>query len=126
MRPPSLDLADFTGSEQSSYSASVSQALVQATLLFGFATGLEQYPDTTAERPLAYNGILEMADKLYLSQLARGAGQSVPVGVHWVVPAFLARRGGLCGKRPGSYGRPGGAETVCNGLVRWRPDQRSV
>lgn len=66
--PTVSDLADFTGSEQSSYSAFVSQALVQATLLFGFATGLEQYPDTTAERSLAYNGILEMADKLYLSQ----------------------------------------------------------
>lgn len=62
------DLADFAGTSEASYSAYVSQALAQATLLFEVATGLEEYPDNQSQRSLAQNAILEMADRLYTTQ----------------------------------------------------------
>jgi hypothetical protein len=66
--PSTADLADFTGTDVSEYSAFAGQALAQATLLFELASGLTEYPTDAAQYALAINGICEMADKIYSSQ----------------------------------------------------------
>lgn len=62
------DLADFAGTVAAEYSTFATTALEQATLLFEDATGLEEYPDNARKRQIAYNGICEMAQKIYDSQ----------------------------------------------------------
>jgi len=62
------DLADFAGTVAADYSTFATTALEQATLLFEDATGLEEYPDSDRNRQIAYNGICEMAQKIYDSQ----------------------------------------------------------
>lgn len=67
--PPTVaDLAAFTGRTSNSFGTFTTEALAQATLLFFLATDLEVYPEDTNLNQLAKNGILEMADKIYLSQ----------------------------------------------------------
>lgn len=67
--PPTIaDLATFTGRASNTFGQFVDQALAQATLLFYLATDLETYPDNSSLTMLAKYGIMEMADKIYLSQ----------------------------------------------------------
>lgn len=67
--PPTIaDLATFTGRASNTFGQFVDQALAQATLLFYLATDIESYPDNSSLAMLARYGIMEMADKIYLSQ----------------------------------------------------------
>jgi hypothetical protein len=69
LAPPSVaELATFTGRESNTYGNYAVEALAQATLLFYLATDLSDYPDDTDKAKLAKYGILDMADKIYLSQ----------------------------------------------------------
>lgn len=75
--PPTVaDLATFTGRSSNNFNIYAGEALAQATLLFYLATGIEGYPDDTSLYQLAKNGILDMADKIYLSQPYREASAS--------------------------------------------------
>jgi hypothetical protein len=65
------DLSRFTGRSVSSFGsfgAFVTEAISQATLLFQLATGRTSLPDNEIEQQLAINGILEMADKIFLGR----------------------------------------------------------
>jgi hypothetical protein len=67
--PPTVaELAIFTGRQSDTFSDFAVQALAQATLLFYLATELSAYPNTPELEQLARNGILDMADNIYLSQ----------------------------------------------------------
>lgn len=67
--PPTVaDLASFTGRESNTFGQFVTEALSQATLLFYLATDINQYPEDESLTQLAKYGILDMADKIYLSQ----------------------------------------------------------
>lgn len=66
--PSTDDLAAFTGRAVASYSAFADQALAQATLLFSVLTKREEYPTDPAGRQLAFNAIMELADRIYLEQ----------------------------------------------------------
>lgn len=69
LAPPTVsELAKFTGRESNAFGEFAVEALAQATLLFYLATDLENYPDNDSQEALARNGILDMADKIYLSQ----------------------------------------------------------
>ncbi len=78
------DLADFAGTVAADYSTFATTALEQATLLFEDATGLEEYPDSDRNRQIAYNGICEMAQKIYDAQayaaVVNGPFQSETIG----------------------------------------------
>jgi hypothetical protein len=74
--PTIADLAAFSGRDSSSFGDYASEALTQATLLFYLATGLEAYPTDSQLLQLAKYGILDMADKIYLSQPYREATAS--------------------------------------------------
>lgn len=66
---PSLsELAAFTGRASNTFGNFASEALTQATLLFVLATELNDYPNDPMLAQLAKNGILDMADSIYLSQ----------------------------------------------------------
>lgn len=68
MTVPSLsELATFTGRAEASYNAFATEALKQAALLLRLATGLTEYPTDPDLLQLAKNGIMDMADKIYLS-----------------------------------------------------------
>jgi hypothetical protein len=67
--PPTVgDLAAFTGRPSNTFGEFAPEALSQATLLFLIATELIDYPSDTNLAALAKNGILDMADSIYLSQ----------------------------------------------------------
>jgi len=69
--PPSLEqLAVFSGREEESYTDFADQALIQATVLFQIASCLDTLPSNTAsvEYDVCVNGILDMADRLYLGR----------------------------------------------------------
>lgn len=69
LAPPTVaDLATFTGRASNTFGVFAPEALTQAALLFYFATGLEEYPEDFQLASLAKYGILDMADKIYLSQ----------------------------------------------------------
>lgn len=69
LAPPTVgELATFTGRPNNAFGEYAVEALAQATLLFYLATEIETYPESVALSMLAKNGILEMADKIYLSQ----------------------------------------------------------
>lgn len=75
--PPTItELATFTGRPGNSFDQYVVEALAQATLLFQLATDLDTYPTDPAMTKLAKNGIMDMADKIYLSQPYREASAS--------------------------------------------------
>lgn len=61
-------LAQFTGNDESSFTAFADQALTQATLLFSIVTHREDYPDDADQTQLAINAILEVAYRIYLEQ----------------------------------------------------------
>jgi hypothetical protein len=66
--PTVVELANFTGRSSSSFGQYAVQALAQSTLLFQLATELTTFPEELALSTLAKNGILDMADKIYLNQ----------------------------------------------------------
>jgi len=66
--PTLAELAIFTGRAESYFSAFVTQALVQSTLLFSLRTHLTAYPTDPDLAQLARNAIMEMADRIYLDQ----------------------------------------------------------
>lgn len=69
LAPPTIaDLSTFTGRATNTFGSYALEALAQATLLFYLATEIESYPIDTSLATLAKNGILDMADKIYLSQ----------------------------------------------------------
>lgn len=72
LTPPAVaDLAQSSGRPVESYSAFATEALLQATIIFQFATCLTSYPDPdtdTLKYNLAIKGITELADRLYLEQ----------------------------------------------------------
>lgn len=75
--PPTVaELATFTGRPSNTFGDFASEALSQATLLLVLATGLDNYPESTNEAALAKNGILDMADSIYLSQPYKEATSS--------------------------------------------------
>jgi len=106
--PPSLEqLAVFSGREEESYTDFADQALIQATVLFQIASCLDTLPSNTAsvEYDVCVNGILDMADRLYLgrqyatakaspfssetigsysySKMSSQVSQGLPTGVGW-------------------------------------------
>jgi hypothetical protein len=66
--PTVADLATFTGRESNTFGDFASEALAQATLLLYLSTDLTGYPEDPDLAMLAKYGILDMADKIYLSQ----------------------------------------------------------
>lgn len=75
--PPSVaDLASFSGRESNTFGPFATEALSQATLLFYLATDLAEYPQDASLMQLATYGILDMADKIYLSQPYQEASAS--------------------------------------------------
>lgn len=69
LAPPTVaELATFTGRASNTFGSFAPQALTQATLLFYLSTGLEDYPEDSQLASLAKFGIMDMADKIYLSQ----------------------------------------------------------
>lgn len=66
---PTLEnLATFTGRNIATFASFANQALTQATLLFSIRAGLSDYPTEPDKHQLAINGILDLADRLYLEQ----------------------------------------------------------
>lgn len=97
--PPTVaDLAVFTGRESNTFGQFATEALSQATLLFYLATDLTVYPDDTSLAQLARYGILDMADKIYLSQPYQEATaspfQSETIGSYSYSKAVAAVRKG--------------------------------
>lgn len=77
LAPPTVaELAAFTGRASNSFGQFADQALAQATLLFYIATDLDAYPSDVSLTMLVKNGILDMADKIYLSQPYQEASAS--------------------------------------------------
>lgn len=75
--PPTVaDLAVFTGRESNTFGQFATEALAQATLLFYLATDITAYPEDASLSQLAKYGILDMADKIYLSQPYQEASAS--------------------------------------------------
>lgn len=69
LAPPTVaELSAFTGRATVTFGAFAVEALAQATLLFTLATELEFYPLDENLVRLAKYGIMDMADKIYLSQ----------------------------------------------------------
>lgn len=69
LTPPTVDdLATFTGRPVATFTTFADQALARATLLFSTLTKRDDYPDDANGRQLAYNAILELADRIYLEQ----------------------------------------------------------
>lgn len=66
---PTVDnLAEFTGRPAATFTPFATEALLQATLMFGVATGLEVWPDDPDLRQIAMFAVMEMANKLVLEQ----------------------------------------------------------
>lgn len=69
LAPPTVaELAAFTGRPSNTFGAFAAEALDQATLLFTLATDLEYLPLDSNLAKLVKYGIMDMADKIYLSQ----------------------------------------------------------
>lgn len=77
--PTSAQLADFTGVDESTFGTFVNSALLQATLMFMVVCDVDQ-PDydswDSTQQLLSTNGILAMADHLYLEQPFRQVNAS--------------------------------------------------
>jgi hypothetical protein len=77
LAPPTVaELATFSGRPSNTFVDFAVEALAQATLLFYLATSLDEYPSDTNLLKLSKYGILEMADKIYLSQPYKQASAS--------------------------------------------------
>lgn len=99
LAPPNVaELATFSGRASNTFGEYAIEALAQATLLFYLATELESYPESSSLASLAKNGILEMADKIYLSQPYKEATaspyQSETIGSYSYSRAVAAVRKG--------------------------------
>lgn len=70
------DLGDFSGRPSQSYTKYADTAVSQALLLFKIGTCLAQFPDDPMKAELAKNGILAMADSIFLSQRYQQAAAS--------------------------------------------------
>lgn len=68
--PPTLEqLSVFTGREEEEFTEFAEQSLVQATVLFQIASGLDALPsDEGVAYDVCLNAILDMADRLFLGQ----------------------------------------------------------
>jgi hypothetical protein len=94
--PKVADLANFSGQPREQYGPFATQALAQATFLFRMITELVQPPADPDDYTLAYNGILAMADHLYLSQPYREI-EAAPIqdgsmgSAHWAKPVSYVR-----------------------------------
>lgn len=66
--PTVEQISVFSGRPVSSYTDFIESAAAQATLMFHFSTCLSEMPTDPYEAQLALNGIMAMADTLYLSQ----------------------------------------------------------
>lgn len=66
--PTTTQLADFTGRPVSTFGGFVSQALMQATLLFTVVTKLTDLPADPDMAMLAQFAIMELADRMVLEQ----------------------------------------------------------
>ncbi len=62
------DVSRFTGRAEDEYTDYIDQALEQAVLLFKIGTCLAGFPDDLIDESLAKNGILSMADAIFLVQ----------------------------------------------------------
>jgi hypothetical protein len=71
LTPPTVyELADFTGRDVDGFTEYADRALTDAALLWVLATGASAWPDEVANPAiyqLVVNGVLSMADALYLS-----------------------------------------------------------
>jgi hypothetical protein len=77
LTPPTVaELATFTGRAISTFSSFAVEALSQATLLMYLATELASYPTDPELSKLTKYGIMDMADKIYLSQPYQEASAS--------------------------------------------------
>lgn len=74
--PTVAELATFSGRPSNTFTAYAVEALDQATLLFYLATELDDYPLNPGLAKLAKNGILDMADSIYLGQPYRESSAS--------------------------------------------------
>lgn len=74
--PTVAELATFSGRASNTFNSFAVEALAQATLLLYLATGLEDYPTNPNLAKLTRYGIMDMADKIYLSQPYREASAS--------------------------------------------------
>jgi hypothetical protein len=74
--PTVAELATFSGRSSNAFGEYAIEALAQATLLFYLATEIEDYPENPQLQLLAKNGILAMADRLYLGQPYQEASAS--------------------------------------------------
>lgn len=66
--PTSAQLAAFAGQPTDYFGGFATQALTQATLLFGLKTGLTELPDDPDLAQLATFAILQMAERIYYEQ----------------------------------------------------------
>lgn len=66
--PTTTELAEFTGVGEDDLGDYADRALADAVLLFRLATGLSDWPAEEVAAALARNGVLSMAEALYLSQ----------------------------------------------------------
>ncbi len=74
--PTVAELATFSGRATNTFTSYAVEALAQATLLFYLATDLDDYPTDANLAKLAKNGIMDMADKIYLGQPHKQAAAS--------------------------------------------------
>lgn len=66
--PTVAQLAEFSGRSVASYDDTAASALAQGTLLFSILTELDEAPEDERNATLALNGILDMADYIYLAR----------------------------------------------------------
>lgn len=94
--PTVAQLADFSGQPREQFGPFAVQALAQATFLFRMISELTQPPVDPDDYTLAYNGILAMADHLYLQQPFREI-EAAPLqdgsmgSAHWAKPVVYVR-----------------------------------
>lgn len=89
-------LADWAGIPLEQYDFFAPQALFQATLLFSVTTELGDPPTDATDAALANQGILAMADHIYLNRPYRDVAasplQDASMGsTHWSKPVSFAR-----------------------------------
>jgi len=92
-------LADFTGRDAATFDAYATQAIKQAILLFVLGTELRELPEDEIDREVAVNGILSMADAIYLvrpyAEVLFNPFNSESIGSYSYSKASQAVAGGL-------------------------------
>lgn len=66
--PTLEELSEFSGRGESEYNSFVNSALAQATLLMRFTTHITEMPEDADLAQVVKNGIMQMADGIYLAQ----------------------------------------------------------